>query len=218
MLVASKLQVALDLISFGKAIKVALYAIKGGVDIIEAGTPLLEKYGVNFAIRELRAISGDLPIVADLKIADAGDISAEIAFSAGADIITVLGVASKETIRKAVNVARKYGGKVAVDLINSMDPRYDIEKAISTGANYIIAHTGLDMQSKGFSALDAISKISELIKPEMLCVAGGININNIDLILEFNPAVIIVGGAITKARDPFKATKELKEKINIFHH
>ena len=44
---------------------------------------------------------------ADLKIMDAGEHEANLAFNAGADIVTVLGVAHDETIRGVVRAARR---------------------------------------------------------------------------------------------------------------
>ncbi|MFW6196707.1 MAG: orotidine 5'-phosphate decarboxylase / HUMPS family protein, partial [Thermoplasmatota archaeon] len=48
-----KLQVALDLLNKERAIRIAKEAVKGGVDWIEAGTPLIKSEGMDI-IRELR--------------------------------------------------------------------------------------------------------------------------------------------------------------------
>ncbi len=56
---------------------------------------------------------------------DAGEHEANLAFSAGADIVTVLGAAPAETIQGVVQAARRAGGgtkEVMVDLINTADP------------------------------------------------------------------------------------------------
>jgi 3-hexulose-6-phosphate synthase len=51
-----------------------------------------------------------------MKIADTGSLEAEIAFKAGADLVTVMGAVDDETI-KGAEAAKKYGRKVVVDLL-----------------------------------------------------------------------------------------------------
>ena len=86
----TKLQVAVDLLTTADALaltnKVGPY-----VDIIELGTPLIKSAGLS-AISAIKAAHPDKEVFADLKTADAGFLEADIAFSAGADLVTVLGV------------------------------------------------------------------------------------------------------------------------------
>jgi len=65
------LQVALDFLDLERAIQVAKEAVAGGVDWIEAGTPLIKSEGLN-AVRELRRHFPNHVIVADMKTMDAG--------------------------------------------------------------------------------------------------------------------------------------------------
>lgn len=208
-----RLQIALDLLDLEKAIKICQEAIKNGVDIIEAGTPLIEKFGIQVTLPKLRNIARKLPITADLKIADAGYLSSKIAFEFGADIVTVLAAASDKTIEGVMNASREYSGAVMADLIVSRDIEADIEKALSLGVDYILVHTGLDEQAKGLTALDRLKNITKLIPGEKLAVAGGLNENNIDNILRFKPSIIIVGGAITKSLDPGTTVRKIKNII-----
>ena len=53
---------------------------------------------------------------------DAGKLEAEIGFDAGADVVSVLGLASNETILGAKESAIKYKGKILIDMINHHDP------------------------------------------------------------------------------------------------
>ena len=210
------LQIALDLIDLEKAVSIAIDALNGGADLIEAGTPLLQKFGVEKVLHALRKAVKDTPLIADLKIADTGYLSAKIAFEAGADFVTVLGSASDKTLSGAIEAAQEYRGKIMVDLVISSDPREDTKKAINLGADYIIAHTGIDEQRKGKSALDALEKTVLYIPSEKLAVAGGINHNNISLILRYSPAIIIVGGAVIKSKNPESSTRQLKNIIQEF--
>ena len=47
------LQLALDVYNISQALRVAREAVKGGVDLIEAGTPLIKSEGLE-AVRKLR--------------------------------------------------------------------------------------------------------------------------------------------------------------------
>ncbi|WP_204276679.1 orotidine 5'-phosphate decarboxylase / HUMPS family protein, partial [Klebsiella aerogenes] len=63
--------------------------IAAEVDIIEVGTILCVAEGVR-AVRDLKALYPDRIVLADAKIADAGQILARMCFEAHADWITVI--------------------------------------------------------------------------------------------------------------------------------
>jgi len=83
------LQVALDLLDLSRALQIAHEAVLGGVDWIEAGTPLIKSEGMH-AIRALRKEFPESTLVADMKIADTGALEVEMAAKAGADIVCIL--------------------------------------------------------------------------------------------------------------------------------
>ena len=57
----AKLQVALDFVNLPRAMKAAEAAVRGGAEILEAGTPLIKAEGLD-AVRELRTKFPDLRI------------------------------------------------------------------------------------------------------------------------------------------------------------
>ena len=77
------LQLALDHTSL-QAAQRDVATLSDHVDIVEAGTILCLTEGLN-AVRALRAQCPDKIIVADWKVADAGETLAEQAFGAGAN-------------------------------------------------------------------------------------------------------------------------------------
>ena len=138
----TKLQVAVDLLTTAEALaptnKVAPY-----VDIIELGTPLIKSAGLT-AISAIKAAHPDKEVFADLKTADAGFLEADIAFSAGADLVTVLGVAGDATIKGAVEAGLKHGKKVVADLIG-VENRVERAREVSKlGVAFVEIHAGLD--------------------------------------------------------------------------
>ena len=105
------LQLALDLMQLNRSIVIAREAMEGGVDWIEAGTPLIKSEGAE-AIRALRREFPGRKIIADTKTMDVGAFEVEIMAKAGADIVTVLGLAEDSTIDEAVKAGRKYGAEI----------------------------------------------------------------------------------------------------------
>ena len=203
------LQVALDLTSIKEALAIALEAVKGGADIIEVGTPLLKAEGLH-SVRVLRETFKGRRIVADMKIMDAGELEAELALKAGADVVTVLGVASLETLKRATVKAHELGGKVMVDMMEVKEVRRKVEEAVKLDVDYICLHVGLDVQrAKGVSARE-LAERAERIKSEYgvkVAVAGGIDEFTAPLYRDLD--IVIVGGAITKSPNPREATERI---------
>jgi len=87
-------------------------------------------------------VSDSVAVLADLKIMDAGEHEANLAFAAGADIVTVLGVAHDETVQGVVRAARRARGgakEVMVDLINTTDPAARAAQVAKLGVDIVYA-------------------------------------------------------------------------------
>lgn len=204
------LQLALDFTDIKKAIEVAEKA-REYVDWLEVGTPLIKSEGVN-AICELKKRFPEKKIVADMKIMDAGALETELAAGAGADIVTVMGASDLSTISEAIDTARKRGIKIMIDTMNLDAARIkEIEKL---HPDYICPHVGLDLQKKGLKLIDLIAKTKTKIP---LAVAGGITSETAGLFAKAGASVIIVGGAITKAKDARKEAQKIKSAIKNAH-
>jgi 3-keto-L-gulonate-6-phosphate decarboxylase len=78
------LQVALDLVHGERALSIASDAVKGGVDWIEAGTPLIKSEGMSI-IRQLKKAFPMHTVVADMKTIDVGGAEVEMAAKSGAE-------------------------------------------------------------------------------------------------------------------------------------
>ena len=99
-----KLQIALDTLTLKECIEL-LDETKDYIDIVEVGTPFIIEKGMK-PVKKFSKRYKDLEILADTKIMDAGELEAEIAFKAGADIVTVLGVTHDETVQGALKAAK----------------------------------------------------------------------------------------------------------------
>ena len=205
------LQVALDFVNLSRALRCAKEAVQGGVDWIEAGTPLIKSEGLN-AVRELRKKFPKKTIVADMKIMDAGRIEVEIAAKAGANVVCVLGAASDSTIRECVEAAHNYGAKIQADLIAVKDVKKRAKEIEKLGVDFIGIHCAIDDQMQAKNPFAQIKEISRLVRTP-IAVAGGINSETAPEAVRSGASIVIVGGAINKARDAKKAASDIKKSI-----
>ena len=204
------LQVALDLTDIESALKIATKSIRGGADILEIGTPLVKSFGIK-AVSIFKAIYSDKIIVADLKTFDTGELESTIAFEAGADISTVMGLADYTTIEGAIKAANKYSKKIMVDFMNINDPVKKLYEIIDLRPHVICLHVGIDVQVKrkmsAINLAEEVLKIKKTFSKVKVAVAGGINKDSARIFK--NADIVIVGGAITKSIDPERSTKEI---------
>jgi 3-hexulose-6-phosphate synthase/6-phospho-3-hexuloisomerase len=205
------LQVALDLLNEHRAFAIAKDSIKGGVDWLEVGTPLIKSEGMNI-IRKFREKFPDKIIVADMKTVDTGAFETEMASKAGADVICILAASEDSTIIDAIKSARKYGTKIMIDLIGIQNKIKRVKELEKIGSDYICTHVGIDEQMVGKKPIENLSKIVKN-SDVPVAVAGGINSETAPILVKAGASIIIVGGAITKAKDVVKATRDIKKAI-----
>ena len=135
-----QLLMALDFITMEGAKKI-LKEVADVIDLVEIGTPFIVQDGVR-AVREVRAAYPQLKIMADLKIMDAGEHETRTALEAGANIVSVLGVADDATILSAVTAAKQAGQEILVDMIGVADLERRAEQVDKLGVNYIWCRRG----------------------------------------------------------------------------
>lgn len=204
-----KLQLALDDLTLEHSIEL-LYKVENDVDIIEIGTPFMMVEGMK-ATREIKKRFPNHKVLCDTKIMDAGAYEAGIAFDAGSDYITVLGITDNATIKACLKKAREYNRKVVVDMICVPNLPQRIKILEDIGVEYLAVHTGVDQQAMGRTPLDDLIEMKEATKNAKIAVAGGLKSSNLDMYMPYAPDIIIVGGGILNAPDPVKETKRIKE-------
>jgi 3-hexulose-6-phosphate synthase/6-phospho-3-hexuloisomerase len=211
MLESPVVQLALDTMHLKRAIEIAREAVEGGVDWLEAGTPLIKSEGME-SVRALKRAFPDMTIVADMKVMDTGAYEVEMAAKAGADIVHVLAAADDETIKDAVRAGRKYGAKVCVDLIGIPDRVKRAQEVAGMGISHVCVHVSIDKQMMGLDPVDNVREVASAIDVP-IAVAGGVNSETAAAVVEAGAVVVIVGGAIIKAENPTEAASIIKEAI-----
>jgi 3-hexulose-6-phosphate synthase/6-phospho-3-hexuloisomerase len=207
-----KLQVALDVLELDRAVQIAKEAIAGGVDWLEAGTPLIKSEGMD-AVRTLRKLFPDNKIVADMKIMDTGAIEVEMAAKSGANIIVVLGASDDATIADAVRAARKYGAEIMIDLIGVKDPLARARQVEKLGVDYLCVHVGIDQQMTGIDPLDTLEKISDSVSIP-IAAAGGLDANSSAIAVKTGASIVIAGGNITRSAKVTESARKIRGSID----
>lgn len=140
------LQLALDHSSL-EAAQRDVTLLKDSVDIVEAGTILCLNEGLG-AVKALREQCPDKIIVADWKVADAGETLAQQAFGAGANWMTIICAAPLATVEKGHAMAQRCGGEIQIELFGNwtLDGARDWHRI---GVRQAIYHRGRDAQASG---------------------------------------------------------------------
>lgn len=207
------LQLALDHTSLEAASRdVAL--LQDHVDIVEAGTILCLSEGLG-AVKALRARCPQKIIVADWKVADAGETLAQQAFSAGANWMTLICAAPLATVEKGHAVAQDCGGEIQIELFGNWTLD-DARAWYRTGVRQAIYHRGRDAQASGQQWGEAdLARMKALSDIGLeLSITGGITPADLPLFREINVKAFIAGRALTGAAHPARVADEFHAQID----
>ena len=207
-----KLQVAFDLQSSDEILN---FMEKNGdlIDIIEIGTPLIIKEGLK-SVLKIKKKFPKQTVLADLKIMDAGLLEAQIGFDAGADIVTVLGLASTKTLNGVKQAVVKNEKEVMVDMINHPCPENKWNELKNMEMGLCCLHTANDDTKDGETPLNDLERFYNLHGGKNIAVAGGINPDMIRKINSFHPEIVIVGGYIANSRNQRDALEEIHQAMD----
>jgi 3-hexulose-6-phosphate synthase len=214
-----KIQLAIDTLEWNRALELADLA-SPYVDILEAGTPLIKSVGIRI-VSELKAAHPEKLVLADLKSSDVGAYEAEMAFRAGADVVTTQGITTLATIAEVQREADKWHRRAEVDMTGVKDPVARAREAQKVGISLVLYHRSIDEELTAGALWDstACKTVEEMCALGLdVAVAGGINI---DLLPTLCPApiyAIVVGRGITGTEDPAATAKALFERVNELWH
>ncbi|PLT30458.1 3-hexulose-6-phosphate synthase [Peribacillus deserti] len=206
-----QLQLALDLVNIPEAISL-IKEVEQHIDVVEIGTPVVINEGLR-AVKEVKEAFPDLTVLADLKIMDAAGYEVMKASEAGADIITILGAAEDESIKGAVEEAKKQGRKILVDMIAVKDLEGRAKELDAFGVDYICVHTGYDLQAVGQNSFEDLMTIKKVVKNSKTAIAGGIKLETLPEVIKAQPDLVIVGGGITSQDNKKAAAEKMQQMI-----
>ncbi len=225
------LQVALDVADVETARRVIQELPDSDRIILEAGTPLIKKEGIE-VISKLRDVARGNFIIADLKTLDVGQVEVDMAFDETADAVVASGLATTDTIDKFIYEANRLSTCAIVDTMNVSDP-VKMLKSLKALPDVVILHRAIDSErtsvcdvaqtvSRNRSAIsrkteasgvegdkktssqwDNIGKIKAAFPKSkmMVAVAGGITAKTAPEALAKGADILIVGRDITQSKD-----------------
>ncbi|WP_109472494.1 orotidine 5'-phosphate decarboxylase / HUMPS family protein [Ornithinimicrobium cavernae] len=208
------LQIALDVRTVPEALA-ALESTADDVDVIEVGTILCLSAGME-AVRCLRAAYPLHTILADVRIAEAGSLIANLAFDAGADWVSVVSGAAPATVPAVAQVAAARGKEVQVELSDGWD--WDlVSRCREVGIAQFIVHRSRDAEASGNLAwsaadLDAIAELHR--RGGRVSVTGGLKPEEIRAFSEIPAEIFIAGRGIYGAEDPAAAVHTYRTAID----
>jgi 3-hexulose-6-phosphate synthase/6-phospho-3-hexuloisomerase len=136
-------QLALDFPTIDEALRMAEIGVRAGVDILEAGTPLIVAEGAS-AIGKLARAFPTYQVLADYKTMDSGGKNVLLTQRQGGHYMTVCANATDETVRAAVLAGKQTGIKVVVDTIGVKDQPARASVCARWGVDMLYLHYAAD--------------------------------------------------------------------------
>lgn len=209
------LQIALDNLTIEDAIK-DVEKVRAEIDVIEVGTILISSQGVQ-AVKKISSVFPEKIIVADGKIADAGNVFAKMFFSNGAQFTTAICAAETPTMKSILDEAAKYKTKKELQVeLTSHFTWEQVDEWKKIGITQIVYHRSRDSQSAGVlwsnKDLHDIEKLSNM--GFKMTITGGITVDDIRFFQKIPIYIFIAGRAIRNAPDPKIAAQNLKKEIS----
>lgn len=199
-----KIQLAIDRVTLEEAIFI-LEQAHPYFDLIEVGTSLFLDYGLE-AVRQIKN-RFDQPILADFKTMDEAEYEFNQIYSNGADIATVMGATSLDTLRICQRVAQKYNKAYMIDIMEVSDEKI---KELAEFDDAIIAlHLPKDKDADLRTYIEDFVSKHQL--DNQLAAAGGITLEDLPYLKEAGIDIAIVGSAITKSENIEEIAKQFKE-------
>lgn len=207
------LQVALDLDNEDKMRSIIRDLPKRERILIEAGTPLVKKFGVEI-ISKIREERPGAFIIADLKTLDVGRVEVKMAADETADAVAISGLGTNESIEKAIHECTKQGVYSILDMMNVKDIPAKLEE-LKLKPSIVLLHRNIDsetmsdndneQQSEWGNIRDIKSKLGSR---GLIAVAGGVTPEKVNTALDNGADIIIAGRYIIGSSDVRRAADD----------
>ena len=207
------LQVALDLDNEDKMRSIIRDLPKRERVLIEAGTPLVKKFGVEI-ISKIREERPGAFIIADLKTLDVGRVEVKMAADETADAVAISGLGTNESIENAIHECSKQGIYSILDMMNVDDIPGKLDE-IKLKPNIVLLHRNIDLETRDDdpeaqlkqwgNIKDIKSKLGER---GLAAVAGGITPDKVNIALDAGADIIIAGRYIIGSSDVRRAADD----------
>ena len=207
------LQVALDLDNEDKMRSIIRDLPKRERILIEAGTPLVKKFGVEI-ISKIREERPGAFIIADLKTLDVGRVEVKMAADETADAVAISGLGTNESIEKAIHECSKQGIYSILDMMNVQDIPAKLD-GIKLKPDILLLHRNIDSETMNDNDNEQASEWgnikeikSKLGERGLVAVAGGVTPDKVNKALTNGASIIIAGRYIIGSSDVRRAAED----------
>ncbi len=182
--------------------------------IIEAGTPLVKRYGVEVC-KKIHQIRPRAVVLADLKTISEGAREAKMAAEATADVASFAGVGPIEVQEEFIETCHNLGVAPLLDTINLHDP-LPVLNELSVKPDVVELHRAIDLELTDAShQWGNIREIKAAIGGGPVAVAGGIRVPKVKEAMASGAEILVVGRAITVAKDINNAAKAFLREMGV---
>lgn len=211
------LEVALDIPDWRRVEGIVRALPRSDAIIIEAGTPLIKRYGVE-VVQKIHQLRPETVVLADLKTLDTGNLEARMAGDATADVVGFSGLAPLKTMEKFIEECKKVGALSLMDTINLPDPVAVLER-LPVKPDIVELHRAIDLEQTEINQETEWGNIREIKRicgdAVLVAVAGGIRVNKVETALAAGADILVVGRAITVAKDVNGAARAFLQRMGV---
>ena len=208
------LEVALDIPDWRRVEGIVRALPKSDAIIIEAGTPLIKRYGVE-VVQKIHQLRPETVVFADLKTLDTGNLEARMAGDATADVIGFSGLAPVSTMEKFIEECKKVGALSLMDTLNVQNP-VKVLKKLKVTPDIVELHRAIDVEQVKGSEWRNIGEVRKVCGNNVLvAVAGGIRVDKVEKALKAGADILVVGRAITAAKDVTGAARAFLQRMGV---
>jgi bifunctional enzyme Fae/Hps len=214
------LEVALDIPDWRRVEGIIRALPRSDAIIIEAGTPLIKRYGVE-VVQKIHQLRPETVVFADLKTLDTGNLEARMAGDATADVAGFSGLAPINTMEKFIEECKKVGALSLMDTLNVPDP-VDVLRKLKVKPDIVELHRAIDIELYQNRDREQESEWGNIGEVRGVCgnnvlvaVAGGIRLNKVEKALKAGADIIVVGRAITAAKDVTGAARGFLQRMGV---
>lgn len=199
-----KLHLAVELASLGPALTLA-ESVCDYVDSLWVSPILIKNEGLR-AVEAFRTSFCQKPVIADMLSIEPAGLEADLAFAAGADMMTVLAIAGNDNIISAVRSAHRRSRRVLANLYGVEDAMLSAATLLNLGVAGLVVTLAQDGQSYGVGP-EVLRKLTSLTVP--VYVSGCSQTPGLEVARRCGVADVLVGKDIYSARDPLDAARQL---------
>ena len=206
-------QLALDFPTIEEALAAAEIGVRAGVDILEAGTPLIVAQGAG-SIGALARAFPNMPILADYKTMDSGFKNVLITQRERGHYMTVCANAADETVQSAINEGKKTGIKVVTDTIGVKDQVARVRQCVEWGVDMIYLHFAAD-QRRAHPTGDGVAWVAPVlaVAGEVLVGIGCFGVDDAVRGVRAGASLVAIGHPIFNEADFPGALAAFVEKV-----